>query len=461
MESTLAQKTRNIRECVADRIGANRFRTWFGENTEFQLSEDEGLDIMVDNPFVGQWISSNFLADLRTATREVLGANGDVRVRVIQRSEGDAARDPRPAVDPMRHRPARSARKLRLRGSLDGFVVGKGNRLAFATAMALARNPGEACKLIVLHSACGLGKTHLLHGICNHVREFHPTLEWRYVSGEEFTNEYIYAVKGGHVDRFRARFREVDLLVVDDIHFLRGKKATQDEFLHTFDAIDASGKAVVLSSDRHPRTIATLSEPLINRLISGMVIQIKPPEFETRCEILRRRTEAMKHPLSDPVIQFVATHITRNVRELEGAVHRLVALAALTHEPISVDMARGALTDCIQERPEVGPREIEAEVAGYFGVTAERIRSKSRDRTVSLARAVTMYLVRKHSTMSFPEIGREFGNKNHSTVLMATQRVERQIAEQTAVRWKCATGPKSAPIRMILESLEAELFPAA
>jgi chromosomal replication initiator protein len=463
VESTLAQKTRDIRECVAERIGANRFRTWFGENAEFHLSDDECLDVTVDNPFVGQWISGNFLADLRCATQQVLGAEGNVDVRVIQRGAAERAPDPQPEISrpPQRRRPARSSRDTRFRGSLDTFVVGDGNRLAFATATQLARNPAQACKLTVLHSNCGLGKTHLLHGICNSVRDLHPTLDWRYVSGEEFTNEFIYAVKGGHIDRFRAQFRDLDLLIIDDIHFLRGKKATQDEFLHTFDAIDASGMAVVLSSDRHPRTIATLSEPLVNRLISGIVIEIHPPEFATRCEILRRRTQTLKRSLSDAVVQFVATHITRNVRELEGAVHRLVAIASLTREPITVDLARQALSDCIQDRPVVGPREIEAEVAGYFTVPAERIRSKSRDRTVSLARAVTMYLVRKHSTLSFPEIGREFGNKNHSTVLMATQRIERQIREQAAVKWKCLTGPKSAPIRLILESLEAELFPTA
>ena len=260
MGSPLAQK---IRDLVAGRIGANKFRTWFGETTEFQLNERERLEILVDNPFVGKWIAANFLNEVAAASKEVLGGER-VDIRIVQRAPqvaAQAAEPPQPPSAPPSSGPADDddderitaprRRQPALRGQLDKFVVGPSNELAHAAASQMARDPGQAFKLLVLHGGCGLGKTHLLQGICNAIRKEHPTQECRYVSGEEFTNEFIYAVKRGRVDVFRARFRNVDVLVIDDIHFLRGKKATQDEFMHTFDAIDASGTAGVLSSDKH------------------------------------------------------------------------------------------------------------------------------------------------------------------------------------------------------------------
>ncbi len=470
MGSTLAQKCSDIRDCVADRIGLNKFRTWFGDTTEFQLEEGERLDVLVDNSFVGKWIASNFLADLAEASREVLGGRG-VDIRIVERttptprSNGSGPPDGPPVAldheDPEDEPPPppRPRRQAPLRGQLQKFIVGPSNQLAFAAASQMAGTPGQAYKLLILHGGCGLGKTHLLQGICNAIRTAHPTQECCYISGEEFTNEFIYAVKRGRIDLFRARFRSVDVLVIDDIHFLRGKKATQDEFLHTFDAIDAAGTAVVLSSDKHPRSIATLSEPLINRLISGMVVEIAPPDFATRREILVHRAAEMKQSLPDAVIDLVAGRVVRNVRELEGALFKLVALASLLKEPISTELAETTLADHFTTQP-VKPSvsEIENAVVQYFGVTGERIRSKSRDRTVSLSRAVTMYLIRKHSTLSFPEIGRLLGGKNHSTVLMATQRIERQLGEGAISRWTGLTGPQSRPLREILEQLEGHLM---
>lgn len=460
MGSIYAQRSRAIRECVANRIGANRFRTWFGENVEFQLRGEARLDVMVDNAFVGGWIASNFMDELLAASQEVLGqrANVDVRVRDAAAPSGNGHPPTAPAERPAQRGRRRAARSARLRGHLDAFVVGGGNQLAYAAARQVVEAPGDQFKLMVVHGACGLGKTHLLQGICNGVDARHPALQWCYISGEEFTNEFIATVRNGRADLFRARFRNVDVLVIDDIHFLKGKKATQDEFLHTFDAIDATGKAVVLSSDRHPRSIATLSEPLINRLISGMVVEITPPDYETRCRILQRRAEALKRPLPQAVTELVAAHISRNVRELEGALHRLVATASLTQEPITLEMARVVLADCLAAaRPPVTLAQIESRTAEYFGVSPERIRSRSRDRTVSLARAVAMFLVRRHTSLSFPEIGREMGKKNHSTVLMAAQRIDNQVRDDQLVSWKCLTGPKSLPIRKIIATIESEL----
>lgn len=465
--ATLEEKVSSIRERVADRIGKGRFDTWFAEAAEFQLNSD-GLDVVVANGFVGNWIAANYMDDLVASAQEVFGSDRKVDVRIIQDaapSDGSAELSrPRPAQAPLpKHGPPRvrpGKWRPALRGDLDSFVVGPSNKLAYAAAGHVIRDPGKAYRLLVVHGGCGLGKTHLLQGICNSLRRVHPTLEWHYISGEQFTNEFISAVKFGHIDRFRTRFRNVDVLVIDDIHFLANKKATQKEFLHTFDAIDACGKAVVLSSDRHPRGIGTLSEPLINRLIAGMVVEIAPPDFETRREILARRAAAMNCAISDEIVSFIAERITRNVRELEGALYKLVALASLTKDPISLNLARTVLDDHIVRSARTpGADDIVRLAGSCFGVTREQICSKSRDRTISLARAVAMFLVRKHTLMSFPEIGRAIGSKNHSTVLMANQRVEKLTQQDATVTWKTPNGTHKALLRGLLEGLERQLAP--
>lgn len=466
MEQPLAEKVCTIREKVAGRIGDNRYRTWFGGSTEFEL-EGARLDVTVANEFIGNWITTNYMQQLLEVTRDVLGEEPRIQVR-IKRNDGTACEKPsaalRAAADaaprtrpPARPAPARSS----LRGELESFVVGPSNELAYSVASTVVRAPGTAFKHVVMHGGCGLGKTHLLQGVCNGLTRAHPGLQWCYLSGEEFTNEFIYAVKAGRVDLFRARFRNVDVLVIDDIHFLANKKATQEEFLHTYDAIDASGKMVVLSSDAHPRSIATLSEPLINRLVAAMIVRIEPPDFVTRREILRRRAQAMMCELPDDVLDYVARHVSRNVRELEGALYKLVAFASLTRECIRLDLAQRAIEEYAAAAQPPEAADIERLAALHFGVSRDALRSNSRDRTVTHARGITMFLLRKHTRMSFPEIGRMLGNKQHSTVLMAVRRIQDLLDRNGAVAWKTPAGMKEVPLRALLDELEQRLVQRA
>ncbi len=461
MDSAVAEKVCAIREKVADRIGANRFRTWFGESTGFRL-DGQQLDVTVANTFVGNWISNNYMVHLIDAVREVVGAEPRVAVRVgtseisLDPGTAPAAHCPAPAILPparVRTRPERPT----LRGELASFVVGPSNELAYSVSLALASAPGSAFKHLVVHGGCGLGKTHLLQGVCNELDRRHGDREWRYLSGEEFTNEFIYAVKSGHVDSFRARFRNVDVLVIDDIHFLANKKATQEEFLHTFNAIDASGKTVVLSSDCHPRSIATLSAPLVNRLMAAMIVEITPPDYATRREILRRRAATMQCELPADVLDFLAQRLQRNVRELEGALYKLAAFSALTREPLTVDLARRTVEDYITAGQPPAATHIERVAAAHFGVTVEALHSASRDRTVTAARAVAVFLIRKHTRMSFPEIGRFMGNKQHSTILMAVRRVQDALDQQGQLTWKTPAGLREVPAREVLDALEQRL----
>ena len=465
MNASAMQNVTRLHQDIADRIGAGPYRTWFGDAAQLRLDPDH-LDVLVPNSFVGNWIASNYMNDLVASAQKVLGTEDLVEVRILRNSPGTdgGAKTVAAAPPPATHAPKRNIRKSRgaLRGRLEHFVVGASNKMAYEAAARLVRDPGAAFKLLVLHGGCGLGKTHLLQGICNGIAHAHPTLEWRYISGEQFTNEFIAAVKGGNVDLFRSRFRSVDVLIIDDIHFLIDKKGTQKEFLHTFDAIDACGKAVVLSSDRHPRGIGSLSEPLVNRLIAGMVVEIDPPDFGIRREILSRRAAALRCDLPEEVVTFIAERVTRNVRELEGALYKLVAYASLTKDRITLELAETALDDhIVRTRRAPDPRRILELVATRFGVRPEQVLSRSRDRTVSLTRAVAMYLVRKHSMMSFPEIGRMFGNKNHSTVLMAAQRVEKWLIEGATVSWRSPNGRHEALLRGLLDGLELELGLAA
>ena len=464
MEEPRAGMLCTIREKVAGRIGDVRYRTWFGDTTELRL-DGERLAVTVPNTFIGNWISSNFMTHLLEVTRDVLGTEPRIEIRVDgsrQPVPGECAAPPVPRSAAPEARaspgpPGRAAARPTLRGQLATFVVGASNELAFSVASAVVRNPGDAFKHVVIHGGCGLGKTHLLQGICNGVSRVHPTLQWCYLSGEEFTNEFIYGVKAGRIDLFRARFRHVDLLVIDDIHFLANKKATQEEFLHTFNAIDACGKAVVLSSDAHPRNIATLTEPLVNRLVAAMVVRIDPPDFAVRREIVRRRAAAMLCELPDDVLDYVARHVTRNVRELEGALFKLVAFSSLTKEPMHLDLARRVIEDYVAGTQPPEATDIERTVAAHFGVTREALRSGSRDRTVTHARGVTMYLIRKHTRLSFPEIGRLLGSKRHSTVLMAVRRIQSLLDHDGAVTWKTPGGEREVLARSLLDDLEQHL----
>lgn len=466
MDPAVAEKVCTIRQNVADRIGHSRFRTWFGGDAEFQL-DGRCLHVIVGNAFVGNWISSNFLPHLVEAAQTVIGDEPQIEIRVgpraaVSETINAPAVDappllPPPACGPSAAVTRRTPPRPTLRGELETFVVGPSNELAFSVARAAVDRPGEAFKHLVVHGGCGLGKTHLLQGICNGLTRAHPALQWCYLSGEEFTNEFIYAVKAGRVDAFRARFRNVDVLVIDDIHFLANKKATQEEFLHTFNSIDASGLMVVLSSDRHPRSIATLSEPLVSRLLAAMVVRIDPPEWGTRREILRRRAAAMTCALPDDVLDFLARHITQNVRELEGALYKLAAYASLTREPVRLDLAQRAVEDHVSTPRTPEATEIERIVAAHFGVTRDALRSSSRDRTVTHARGFVMYLVRKHTRMSFPEIGRALGHRQHSSVLMAVRRIQTLLDRDGAVTWRTPAGTREVSARRLLEEFEHHL----
>jgi chromosomal replication initiator protein len=276
-----------------------------------------------------------------------------------------------------------------------------------------------------------------------------------YLTGEEFTNEFLYALRNSKIDSFRRKVRDLDLLVIDDVHFLGGKKATQEEFLHTFNSIEAMGRQVVMASDAHPKMIEEFGESLINRFVSGMVVRIDPPNFATRCEIMRAMSVRSRIPLSEDVICWIARRVTQNVRELEGAITRITAHQNLIGRPADVTMAQQALGDLDRQLvAPVKPENILASVCEYFGLEHKDLMSGRRQRTISLARSVAMFLVRKTAKLSFPEIGSRMGKRNHSTVISACRRIERAVMQNEQLAWTSSIGEREEEASELVQRLE-------
>ena len=468
MLAATTESVRTIEERIAQQLGQRRFKLWFKNTTRIHLT-DEYVRIEVPNVYIGQFIERNFSQVVTESVRAVTGKSVELHFSIDpQLARGMRRKQPDSQVDYMANQPERLARQHKrsgtrpvaaaLRGRLDAFVVGDANRLAYTCAMSVARSPAAQYNPLFLHGGCGLGKTHLLQGICNAAGAHHDNLRWMFVSGEDFTNQFVYAVKTGQRDAFRQRYRKLDLLVIDDIHFFANKRATQEEFLHTFNAIDATGKQVVMASDAHPRLIGNLSESLVNRFISGMVVRIDSPDYETRVGVLRNRASRLHFDVPDQVVEYVAHNFKSNVRELEGALLKLVALARLTEEPLTLALAKRGLSDMIDSTvPVVKLTDIESVVAIYFGLSPADLHTSRKTRTIALARSVAMYLARKHTDMSYPEIGRFMGNKNHSTVILATRRVKQLLEGDGIARWMSPAGEKRGDLNAIIAGFEEQL----
>lgn len=470
--SQIAGSEERIGSRIEELIGPQAFRVWFRDSAQIACGEKR-VKIGVPNLYVRGWIEDHYATAVAQAARDVLGEQAAViyaidpvlfrRLRKSQLNsqaafiERDDDRSPRPRGD-NGGGPQRWASRRKLRGRLDAFVVGVCNRLAYSVACSVVDSPASDSAPIFFHSGCGLGKTHLLHGIANALTDKRPSIRWLYASGEEFTNQFICALHERSLDAFRRRFREIDVLLLDDMQFIANKKATQEEFLHTFNAIDAAGKRVVLASDAHPKTTTALSESLVSRLIAGMVVRIEPPDLETRCEILRRRATAMRHNLTDPVVAYLAEKIRGNVRELEGCLLKLLAFAALSDAPVTLEIARQAMSDHLGRSPKVPTiEEIERCVAARFGLTITDMHGSSKNRTIVLARNVAMHMARKLTGMSFPEIARSMGNRDHTTVLHACRRMDKLLETDAGVTWRGAGGPQTLKLRAIIEDREEQL----
>ncbi|MFI6693683.1 chromosomal replication initiator protein DnaA [Streptomyces sp. NPDC050433] len=319
----------------------------------------------------------------------------------------------------------------------DTFVIGASNRFAHAAAVAVAEAPAKAYNPLFIYGESGLGKTHLLHAIGHYARSLYPGTRVRYVSSEEFTNEFINSIRDGKGDTFRKRYRDVDILLVDDIQFLASKESTQEEFFHTFNTLHNANKQIVLSSDRPPKQLITLEDRLRNRFEWGLTTDVQPPELETRIAILRKK--AVQEQLNAPpeVLEFIASRISRNIRELEGALIRVTAFASLNRQPVDLGLTEIVLKDLIpggeDSAPEITAGAIMAATADYFGLTVEDLCGSSRSRVLVTARQIAMYLCRELTDLSLPKIGAQFGNRDHTTVMHADRKIRALMAERRSI----------------------------
>jgi chromosomal replication initiator protein len=322
------------------------------------------------------------------------------------------------------------------RYTFDRFIIGPSNRLASAACMAVAENPAQAYNPLFLYGGVGLGKTHLLHAIGNYALDRDPEITVTYVSSEKFTNDLINAIRRQQTEEFRIRYRNIDILLIDDIQFIAGKESTQEEFFHTFNTLHSAGKQIVISSDRPPKAIVTLEERLRSRFEWGLIVDVQLPDLETRTAILRAKAEQMPIHIPADVIDFLAHRIQSNIRELEGCLNRVMAYAQLHGTDVSVDVASAALTELLDtsRRKRITPDTILREVADFYGVDVRAMQGRGRSRNIVVPRQVAMYLLREETEASLMDIGRLLGGRDHTTVIYGYEKVGDEITSDARLR---------------------------
>lgn len=448
-------------------LSPGSFDQWFSA-VEYEDLADGVLALKAQNEFVLEWVKSNYMPTLTTKIGELTGgpikvtwtidqhlerpvASGPASAPIRPRPLSVRPSSPPPAVPPASEPPVRRPPEdLNPKHTFATFVVAESNQLAHAAAVAAAGGGGRRANPLFIWGGTGLGKTHLVHAIAHRVFEERPSARILYVSAERFTNEFITALQHKGMDEFRARYRaNCDLLLIDDIHFLAGREQTQDEFFHTFNVLHQVDRQIVMTSDKPPRDLQRMEQRLVSRFQSGLVADIQAPELETRVAILRNKASIEGITLPDDVALYLAQSIRSNVRELEGTLIRLLAKASLTHRPIDLEFAK---TEIVAAQPpraaSMSVEEIQRVVCTHFHLRSSDLTSKDRHKSIAFARHVAMYLCKQRLKVSFPEIGRAFGNRDHTTVMSAVRKIESQR-------------DKDPQLRAHLEALERRLQAAS
>ncbi len=415
---------------VSEHINTPSLRVWF-EGTRPVSLYDNQLEISVPNLFAKEYIESRFKPQLEEALESTLGIE-DTSLIVSIEGGGNRGREGgngRASNGAEFIRNARKPRPFKSKYTFDTFVIGAGNRFAHAAALAVAETPGVVYNPLFVYGGVGLGKTHLLHAVGQYVEDQDPSMRTRYVTCENFTNDFINSVRDNAPLEFQKRYRENDVLLIDDIHFLEGKVETQEAFFHTFNALYEENKQIVITSDRHPKYIPTLENRLVSRFEWGLVTDIQPPDLETRIAILRKKAIMDQLQVDDDVLTFIASKVSTNIRELEGALVRILAYASLYGRTVSVALAEEVLKDILLDAAyrEIPIELIQHEVCRYFGISKADLVGSSRSKNFAYPRQVAMYLSRELTDESLPKIGRAFGGRDHSTVMHATAKISNLI----------------------------------
>ncbi len=438
---------------LADDALSGADRAWLRLTRPVALVADTGTALLAaPNDFTKDLLDTKLRGAIATALAAELGRDVQVAVTVEALPSGaandeeeedetdpDVTRDlaptrAMPGTGRGSPRPAEPAR-LNPKYQFETFVIGSSNRFAHAAAVAVAEAPAKAYNPLFVYGDSGLGKTHLLHAIGHYAQHLFPALQVRYVSSEEFTNDFINSIRDDKAAAFHRRYRDVDILLVDDIQFLQGKEGTQEEFFHTFNTLHNANKQIVISSDRSPKQLSALEDRMRSRFEWGLLTDVQPPDLETRIAILRRKAAQEKLDVPPDVLEYIASHIDRNIRELEGALIRVTAFASLNRAPTDVALAEVVLRDLIPENgaPQITPGSIIGITAAYFGLSVEDLCGSSRSRVLVNARQIAMYLCRELTEQSLPKIGQAFGGRDHTTVMHAERKIRNLMGERRSV----------------------------
>ncbi len=432
-----------VQEIIKEKHGEEAWETWF-RPIKVQGSSQNTLILEVPNKFFQTWIKEHYLGAI-TQTLKSITQKENVAVELIIAQQGPA-RQGEPGEKPKSRRwffsPSSKAKaqdhqgqlQLNPRLSFESFVVGPSNRFAHAASLAVAESPARSYNPLFIYGGVGLGKTHLMQAIRGYVLKKAPQLQAIYISSEKFTNQLISAIQHRTTAEFRQRYRNVDILLIDDIHFIAGKEATQEEFFHTFNTLYDAHKQIVLSSDRSPKDIPTLEERLVSRFDWGLVTDIQPPDLETRIAILKKKIEQNNIDVPDDVVFFIGDKVKLNIRELEGALVRVMAYSSLTNEKITPDLARSVLKDMLLEEKKVSIDAIQKKVAAYFDIRLLDMKARKRNRGIVYPRQIAMYLARSLTNASLPEIGEYFGGRDHTTVLHAYEKIKEDFKKDLKLR---------------------------
>jgi chromosomal replication initiator protein len=435
------------------------FETWL-RDTQLVDVDDNRFRIAVPNGFAKDWLETRYRSLISQTLARIVGYSVQVEfaVNTLERVDGSDAAAAGEAgsnghhtngtgagqairVEPTRvGAPDGAVSGLNPRYTFANFIVGSANRLAHAASLSVAERPGHAYNPLFLYGGVGLGKTHLMHAVGNQVIAKFPRKKVVYATSERFTNEFITSIQQGKIDEFRARYRRIDLLLIDDIQFIADKERTQEEFFHTFNAIHEDGKQIVLTSDRPPKAIQALEERLRSRFEWGLIADLTAPDLETRIAILRAKAEEGAVSITSDVIEFIARKVVSNIRELEGALNRIVAYASMGGIPITIELAQAVLSNVLYNPKKrlVTPERIAQTVAEYYGLDMDALRGQKRDRAIVLPRQIAMFLMREETDVSLLRIGAELGGRDHSTVLHACDKINRESAANDELRREIA-----------------------
>jgi chromosomal replication initiator protein len=426
------------------------YETWLRDTLLVDV-DDNKFKIAVPNGFAKDWLETRYRSLISQTLARIVGYS--VQVEFFVRPAGETAPTAKvngtaghPGPQPVRVEAARvgapdgASTNINARYTFSNFIVGSANRLAHAASLSVAERPGHAYNPLFLYGGVGLGKTHLMHAIGNAVISRFPRKRVVYATSEKFTNEFITSIQQGKIDEFRARYRRIDLLLIDDIQFIADKERTQEEFFHTFNAIHDDGKQIVLSSDRPPKAILTLEERLRSRFEWGLIADLTAPDLETRIAILRAKAEEQAVPVSSDVLEFIARKVVSNIRELEGALNRIVAYASMGAVPITIELAQAVLSNVLYnpKKRQVTPERITRAVSDYYGVQIDALKGQKRDKAIVVPRQIAMFLMREETDVSLLRIGAELGGRDHSTVLHACDKINREMGINDELRRELA-----------------------